>query len=138
MPKVFVDSAFYVAMIDDRDDLHTVAQTAFTRLVASPDTSLVTSDLVLAEVLTYFSRYEEKSRAFAAELATRVLGDPTVSVISFSRDLLIRSIELYATRLDKQYSIADCSSMIICEDNGIRQILTHDHDFVREGFEILF
>lgn len=138
MAKVFVDSAFYVAMIDERDDLHAVAQTAFTRLVALPDTSFVTSDLVLAEMLTYFSRYEERSRAVAAELATRVLGDPNVSVISFSRDLLIRSIGLYATRLDKQYSIADCSSMIICGDNEIRQILTHDHDFVREGFEILF
>ncbi len=124
-------------MIDERDDLHAAAQVAFAQLLALSDTSFVTSDLILAEVLTYFSRFEERSRAFAAELATRVLGDPSVSVISFTRELLVRSIELYATRLDKQYSIADCSSMIICGDHGIRQILTHDRDFVREGFEIL-
>ena len=124
-------------MIDERDDLHAVALAAFAELLALPDTSFVTSDLVLAEVLTYFSRYEERSRAVAAELARRVLGDPSVSVVSFARELLIRSIELYATRLDKQYSIAYCSSMIICGDYGIRQILTHDRDFVREGFEIL-
>lgn len=124
-------------MIDERDDLHVVAQSAFAKLLTLPDPSFVTSDLILAEVLTYFSRYEERSRAVAAELATRVLGDPRVSVMAFTRALLVRSIELYATRLDKQYSIADCSSMIICGDHGIRQILTHDRDFVREGFEIL-
>jgi hypothetical protein len=53
-------------MIDERDDLHAAAQTAFTGLLPLPDLSFVTSDLVLAEVLTYFSRYEERSRAFAA------------------------------------------------------------------------
>ncbi len=124
-------------MIDDRDDLHSVAQAAFADLLTRPDKSFVTSDIVLAEVLTYFSRYDKRSRAFAAELATRVLADPNISVVEFDRELLVRSVGLYAERLDKQYSIADCSSMIICTDHGIRQILTHDHDFEQEGFVIL-
>ena len=42
---IFVDSAFYIAMIDERDDLHAVAQAAFAELLALP-VSFVTSDLV--------------------------------------------------------------------------------------------
>jgi predicted nucleic acid-binding protein len=50
---------------------------------------------------------------------------------------MLRSMDLYRARLDKQYSVADCCSMLICRDRGITDVLTHDHDFAQEGFTIL-
>jgi len=46
-------------------------------------------------------------------------------------------LELYARRLDKEYSLTDCISMNVMRDEGITDILTNDHHFTQEGFTIL-
>lgn len=46
-------------------------------------------------------------------------------------------MELYQRRGDKSYSMTDCISMVICRARGITDVLTHDEDFVREGFVAL-
>jgi predicted nucleic acid-binding protein len=47
-------------------------------------------------------------------------------------------IELYASRLDKGYSLTDCISMMVMKQMGIYEILTHDKHFTQEGLTILF
>jgi predicted nucleic acid-binding protein len=48
-----------------------------------------------------------------------------------------RAIAHYESRVDKAYSFTDCTSMVICRDLRITQVLTHDHDFEQDGFTIL-
>ena len=45
--------------------------------------------------------------------------------------------ELYARRLDKEYSLTDCISMQTMRERGITEVLTHDHHFAQEGFIVL-
>jgi len=54
-----------------------------------------------------------------------------------TRNEFLKGLELYASRLDKGYSLTDCISMNICREFDITEILTHDHHFEQEGFRIL-
>lgn len=65
------------------------------------------------------------------------MADRTTVVIRQTPDLFDRALALYRRRLDKGYSLTDCMSMVVCGDLGITDVLSHDHHFEQEGFEIL-
>jgi predicted nucleic acid-binding protein len=44
---------------------------------------------------------------------------------------------LYEQRHDKGYSLVDCTSMTTMRRQGISEVLTNDHHFTQEGFEIV-
>jgi uncharacterized protein len=48
------------------------------------------------------------------------------------------AVALYESRLDKNYSLTDCRSMVAMRSMGIAEVLTNDHHFVQEGFNIVF
>ena len=51
--------------------------------------------------------------------------------------LFQESLDFYESRMEKNYSLTDCISMLICRRLGICEIATSDHGFEQEGFEIL-
>jgi predicted nucleic acid-binding protein len=98
---------------------------------------LVTRDAVILEVLAFFAARGPAARSAASVLAHRLLDPDQFDVIEISRELVRRSLDLYASREDKRYSLTDSMSMVICRDLRIAEVLTHDHDFEQEGFTIL-
>jgi predicted nucleic acid-binding protein len=44
---------------------------------------------------------------------------------------------LYEERNDKGYSLVDCISMSTMRRVGISAVLTNDHHFTQEGFQVL-
>jgi hypothetical protein len=44
-------------------------------------------------------------------------------------DLLQHGIDLYNARPDKQWSLTDCISFVVMDQQGIREALTGDHHF---------
>ena len=63
--------------------------------------------------------------------------DSGVMVIPQSDDLFRRGLDLYDRRPDKEYSLVDCIAMIVMEDEGITEILTNDHHFEQERYNVL-
>jgi predicted nucleic acid-binding protein len=116
--------------------LHDLANAALDELYASGRVEFVTSDFILAEVLTFFSRHGPRQRVLALELVRKLLAEEAIICVPASHDLVERSIRHYASRIDKPYSLTDCSSMVICGDLRIRDVLTHDRDFEQEGLTI--
>jgi predicted nucleic acid-binding protein len=51
--------------------------------------------------------------------------------------LFISGLTLYEARLDKSYSLTDCVSMVVMQQEEIQEVLTHDKHFAQEGFTIL-
>ena len=137
MRRIFVDAVFFIALLDDRDDLHDLAVLSLEELLRDPQIELYTSDAVLGEVLTHFSRYTKMDRALAVETVRRVRGQQYFACVHVSDDIFERALRHYEARVDKSYSFVDCCSMVICDEYGIREVLTHDHDFVQEGLRIL-
>ena len=54
-----------------------------------------------------------------------------------SHESFFDGLARYERRLDKDYSLQDCTSMNVMEAEGITEILTSDHNFEQEGFTIL-
>lgn len=97
----------------------------------------MTAHLVIAELLALVSRGNERVRVGAAQYVSDLMKEHNVRVIGISDELFLRGIEFYRQRPDKRYSLTDCVSMLICRDIKITNVLTSDHDFGHEGFQIL-
>jgi predicted nucleic acid-binding protein len=46
-------------------------------------------------------------------------------------------LERYAARPDKDWTLTDCISFVVMEDEGITDALTGDQHFVQAGFKVL-
>jgi uncharacterized protein len=98
---------------------------------------IVTTDEVLAEFLAALSKGGPALRNVAAAIVRRALTHPAVTVVPQSRQSFLRAVNRYAARPDKEYSLADCSSMNAMDDEGIQDVLSNDHHFEQEGYRIL-
>jgi predicted nucleic acid-binding protein len=90
---------------------------------------------VLSEVLSYFSSEGARGREIGAQAARLALR--SIEVITPTRTLFERVLDLYAARPDKEYSLVDCMSMVVMRGRGITHVLTKDHHFRQEGFTVL-
>ncbi len=104
MNAVFADTFFWIALVNPRDQWHAAAMRAEQTIGAR---GLITTDEVLAEFLTFFSRLGPHLRASAARLARAMLVSPQVTVLPQTRDTFLTGLRLYETRLDKSYSLTD-------------------------------
>jgi predicted nucleic acid-binding protein len=130
----FVDTLYFVALFNPRDQWHAHAVVA-SKLNA--DTKLITTEEVLVELLNFFSEYGEKARLGAVTQAEGILSSANIDVARQSHEGFIAGLTLYKARPDKGYSLTDCISMLTMRERGISDILTHDDHFRQEGFTVL-
>jgi len=132
--SVFADTLYWVAIARPGDPWLEPAKRARSTLGAI---LLVTTDEVLAEFLAALSKGGPDVRRAAVQMVRAVHRDPNVKIVPQTRDSFLRALSRYEERLDKEYSLTDCSSMNAMDAEGIREILTNDHHFEQEGYVIL-
>jgi len=135
MPRYFVDTFYLVALSDPRDQWHARVLTLSQSL---SDYHLYTVDEVLAEYLTFYSASRPHVRKDAVQTVLNVLHDPNMTVMPQSHASFLDALALYASRLDKHYSLTDCVSMQAMRHEGLTDVLTNDHHFTQEGLHTLF
>jgi predicted nucleic acid-binding protein len=133
MRTVFADSGYWIAQIDPKDDLHAKVNEVSKRL---HPLHIVTSEMVLVEVLNIFCQTQAVRKA-AGTAVHAITSDANVTVIPQTRDLFRRALDLYRGRLDKDWSVTDCSSFLIMQDRGISDALAYDYHFEQAGFKAL-
>ena len=130
---IYVDSGFFIALIDRNDDAHSQAYQLHESKFADSTIGFVTSRDVLNEVLAHFSRSIPESKQGASSLARALLADPNFRVVVFD-DAYLRALDLYENRLDKRYSMVDCIGMTLMRAEDISEVMATDRDFQQEGF----
>src|SRR5207249_4338761 len=95
MNAVFADTAYYLALLNEKDEAHGAAVAA-TGKIAGP---MVTTDWILVEVADAMCR--PRHRGLAAQFIRDLRRDPRVTIIPLSSELLDRGFHLYCARLDK-------------------------------------
>jgi predicted nucleic acid-binding protein len=131
--EVFVDTGYWIAAIDPTDNLHQVADAQDKQLAETPR---ITTDEVLAEVLTYFRRHPV-TRARAVQAVELILNSEEIEVVPQTRESFMRGLALYKERDDKTYTLTDCISMSLMKARGLHEALSGDHHFEQERFVAL-
>lgn len=135
MRALFVDTFFWIAFINPADDWYErVNQT----LAEIQHFKLFTTDEVLTEVLTFYSKSGYQLRRRAVDLVQDVLANSDIEVRPQTHQSFLEGISLYGRRLDKGYSLPDCISMNTMRQLNITEALTRDKHFYQEGFIVLF
>ena len=75
-------------------------------------------------------------REAVAKIVRRITTDPDIAIVTSAFDFA-EGLSLFEARLDKGYSMTDCTSMNTMRGIRATEVLTHDHHFAREGFTVL-
>lgn len=131
---VFIDTGYFVALLNRRDALHDQA-IALARRWDKRKVPLMTSDAVLIELANFFSRSPLRGAAHGAIQKIRAAHDWTVERIE--PGLLTRAERRYGAHLDKEWSLTDCISMELMTQHALRDAATADKHFAQAGFRAL-
>lgn len=134
MKTVFADTAYWIAAFRPRDQWRSAARNALRQL---GPINIVTTDEVLTEFLASVSSGEPDVRLRAVRSVRALQNNPGVRVMPQSRESFRKALDRYEARSDKSYSLQDCVSMNVMEDQSIAEILTSDRHFEQEGFTVL-
>jgi predicted nucleic acid-binding protein len=128
---IFLDTGYFVALLDHRDELH-VRALAWSKAIQEP--ALVT-EYVLVETVNLLSHPADRPGVHM--LLRQIASSPGYRVIDADRKLFELGCNLHLDRPDKEWSLTDCISFEVMRQRGITRALAYDNHFEQAGFEAL-
>lgn len=132
--KLFVDTSFFIALLNKEDNDYAQAL-ALQRQLAAQKFRKFTSEYVLLELGDGLSRL--RFRPLAIQLIDLVYNDTTFEIVPATSDRFTKAHTLFKQRPDKEWGLTDCTSFIIMQEFGLKAALTADHHFQQAGFRAL-
>lgn len=114
---VFADAGYWIALVNPSDDLHHHAKSVSASLAPL---RIVTSEMVLTEVLNAFSKKGSGLRKTTVDLMQDITTDSAIDVIP-------QTSERFRNALRR-------ASFLIMQQQKILEALTHDRHFEQAGF----
>ena len=133
-PVIFADACFWIALLNPRDAWHETAQLLHEEYFARP---ILTSEMVLAEVLNFMAKYGTQNRLATVDLIRRFGRDLSVDVEPQTSLQFWNAVDFFNARPDQEWGLVDCASFLLMAEKGIQDVLTNDHHFTQAGFTIL-
>jgi predicted nucleic acid-binding protein len=134
MRTVFADANYWIALLNPKDELHANARKVSEALGS---VYIVTSEMVLTEVLNGLADKGGPIRGAAVALVDRLRNDPNADVVPQTSIRFEDATKLYGDRPDKHWSLVDCSSILLMQEKKLTDALTYDEHFVQAGFKAL-
>ncbi|MDT7603406.1 MAG: uncharacterized protein QOF61_1403 [Acidobacteriota bacterium] len=131
MNRVFIDTSFVVALVNEKDQHHQRAAELADLFDGFP---LITTDAVLLEVGNALAR---SFKYQASEIIEDFLTSDEVEIMNLDATLFQTAFEMYRAHQDKAWGMTDCLSFIVMRERGIVDALTNDKDFRQAGFNAL-
>ena len=131
MNRVFADSFYFFALGNPRDSAHSRAlafNNSFTGQIIT--TGWIITELGDGMVLP-------SQRPIFMKLVEQLRTDAGVLFIPCADDWMKAGLELFGKRPDKEWSLTDCISFVVMQEQGLHEALTGDHHFEQAGFVAL-
>lgn len=129
--RLFLDTSYVIARFNRRDQYHDCAKQLASSVAACRE--LWTTNAVLLEVAAAFSHPDH--RQIAIRVWDQFHGDDMrYRVAEASGVLLDEAVILYRQRTDKHWSLTDCLSFVVMNEQQLTDSLTADHHFEQAGF----
>jgi uncharacterized protein len=129
---IFVDTAAFYALVDDRDPNHVRARETLERLRAA-DISLLTHEYVVVETTALIQR------RLGLGALRRFIDDllPLAGIAWVGEILHAEAREALLAAGRRSVSLVDWTSFLVMRRYGVRRAFTFDPDFGGEGFGVL-
>lgn len=129
--RIFVDTLFVVALINQRDQYHQQASKLADRFA---EYSLITTEAVLLEIGNALAR---NFKPEAVAIIEDFLASDEVTIIHLTPQLFEQGFALYQQYQDKAWGLVDCISFVVMREVGVTAALTFDRHFIQAGFQAL-
>jgi uncharacterized protein len=125
---IFVDTSFFVALMDPRDKNHRHAVEAFQSFQGQRlNQVLLTTNNVVLEAITV-TRYEV-GHALALTTGVTLYSEELARIHRTTAEEEAAAFEYLKQHEDKEYSAVDCLSFVVMLKLGITEALAFDEDF---------
>lgn len=133
MNEVFVDTSGWASLFDVSQTNHAQTSVLYRRL-RDENTRLVTTNYVVSELVALLSSPLHLPRSHIVRVVDSLKQASHIQIIHIDTMLDNEAWELLKKRLDKQWSLVDCSSFIVMQRLGLTEALTSDHHFEQAGY----
>lgn len=130
----FLDTSYILALEIVNEDAHQkVLQSWLTLAKSKP--YVFTTTYIFDETVTFFNSRNLHSKAI--EVGERLLKSPDIELIQIDNNLFRLGWQYFKKYKDKSYSLTDCLSFVVMEQQEIATALTLDRHFIQAGFQVL-
>lgn len=98
-------------------------------------TQFHTSEWVLAEFLSACARRPLRKPGIVA--VKSLYESALTNIVRADHATFDQAWSLFRARPDKDWSLIDCTSIVLCKRLGVSRVFTADHHFRQAGFEII-
>lgn len=137
--KLMVDASAIIALFDASDQFHSQATSFRDDFILKYRVSLFTTNYIYAEAMSHLT-YLPDDKLHEIERVIHQTSDTDLFHIQeywVDRDILDRALLIYFRYKDRDFSIADCTALVIMQDHHISAAFSFDGDYgiyvYREG-----
>jgi predicted nucleic acid-binding protein len=131
--ELFLDTAGWACLADRREQFHDAAELIYLQ-ARRQGRLVVTTNYVLAELVTLLTSPKHLPRAEVIDFADAIRAAPNVEVLHVDSALDAQAWQLLRSRRDKEWSLVDCASFVVMQQRKIAEALTTDRNFEQAGF----
>lgn len=131
--EIFVDTAGWASAFVRSEPFHAKAASLLRQWQAG-GSRVVTTNYVLAELAALLTSPLRVPRPQQAAILERIRLAPWVEVIHIDEALDASAFQLFKDRPDKLWSLVDCASFVVMQQQGVSDALTTDQHFEQAGF----
>ena len=128
MNRDFADAYYFFGLLNPRDAAHK----ACVNFSDQRTPALLSTAWVFTELADGIGR--SGNRHLIQKFLFAFENEESNLLIPATDDLFRRGMELFDSRPDKQWSLTDCISFIVMQDQNVTEALTADRHFEQAGF----
>ena len=132
MNEVFADTAGWASFFREQERHHARAVALMTQW-QEENRQVVTTNYVLGELIA-LCECLRVPRSRGVSYIHSIRAETWIEIVHIDEQLDIRAWELLENRLDKTWSLVDCASFVVMEQQGLTDALTTAHHFEQAGF----
>lgn len=133
--RLLIDTTYIQGLLSSNDPLRETAKVLFSRVQAA--SLVLITEAVLMEIGNALAQVQDRQKAVDFINACYSGGATNLKVVPINTELIQRSLKLFEERQDKTWSLTDCMSILVMQDNDIQDAVTTDRHFVQAGLNAL-
>jgi len=134
MRDVFVDTSYFIALVNTSDVHHQKARD-WAKQIAEIKTICHITLPILFEIADGFSKIAR--REIGMDLLEKISTAENFVIHPLSEITFEKAYQLWLSRKDKEWSLTDCYSFELMQEQNLSQVLTADRHFEQYGCQIL-